>query len=1066
MKHSANFTRLTFALLKISIKGMLQSANTHGQNTITVDDKGIIVITIRGKQTRESMRALRPEYLTIAEKIKEKGSSVHIFVDMSRIKLRDISSESRQEVRLAMREAKYDRAVIYGNGTLLTLMMYLIRVASMGKRVQFFTNKSRALRWLTETSTASRPIPTLLAGIIIMIIGATALLGWQLNNHHLMSWITSLRPINPLAAVALIITGFATACYWADKIKVLRWSGLGALLLGIAALLPLHIDYILYGGRMTAYGAHVAIADSAAVCFIAMGIVGLVANRKQRWAHPLELICASALTAIALFNIFGQLYAKEALYSFTPNFVMAINLAVAFAIAGTVLFMTVYYRKSGKNVLLNISRAGWLIMSVLIIVQLVTYGVWSQSIANNKASAWNAFQTDARSVQDALHDRFAAYTNALYGFQGLFKASSNVSKGDFDAYYKTTNITEHYPGLRAFSFISKVTDAELPAYIQAEKTDTSVSPTGNPNFAIQNRTADKTHYILTYVANSPNSTALGTDFTSNPVRTKAYRQAEDSQAPAASGAIIFNGANGQKETGFFLSIPVSSAESSKTIGFVNAVFYYKEFFADTFKGMSISKDMSVKVTDNLDSKQVYDKPLPKGVKSDFVYSVPLAVANRTWTLEATAPQTFASTQSNLPLAVLAGGQAFSLLLIIIFWMQARGRRLALNLADAITHDLREERNRAVANDQKSTAILESIGDGVFAIDTKGVITVFNPAAQQISGVSADGAIGKPYTEVLHFELEKTGQRNDAFIRKALGGHVASMPVGMILVRQDGKRVPVSDSAAPIHNATGQMVGAIVVFRDTSKEHELDKAKNEFVSLASHQLRTPLSAINWYSEMLLSGDAGKLGKDQHEYINEISEGSKRMSELVNSLLNVSRLEVGKLTNEPAPNNVQELIADLKKEMQGQVEQRGVHVGEHIQKIPQVIADPKQLRMVIQNLLSNAVKYTSEKGTVEVTLRPATAADLQAAKLKGNGPYWFFSVQDNGYGIPQDQQSKIFGKLFRADNVRKLDVEGTGLGLYIVKEVVEKMGGRVWFTSTESVGTTFYVVAPIGTDKRIK
>ncbi len=1043
---------------------MLQSANTHGQNTITVDDEGIIVITIRGKQTIGSSRSLGSAIEKLALSLKDEGKPVLIFTDVSGMKLTETTRASRQDLRSMMKTITFDKSAVYGSGTLLAFITYLARITGNSGRIHFFNSKSKAKRWLLSGhQKQTRPLPTLLAGIVIALIGITALIGWQTNNELLTQWMSSLRPINPLSAAALIVTGFATATYWAGTVKVLRWAGLGALLLGIAALLPLHVDYLLYGGRMTAYGSHVNVADSAAVCFIAMGIVGLVANRKAKWVRPLEYIAATVLVLLALFNIFGQLYARDTLYSINDSFVMAFNLAVAFVIAGVVLFLTVIYRQSGKNVLLNITRIGWLVVAVLVTVQIATYGMWTQAIARNEAGASNTFMLDAHALDDTLNDRFTAYTNALYGFQGLFLSSNSVGQGEFETYYNTTNVAKHYPGLLALYFISKVNTADLPQFTKERQTDTSLRPGGNPKFAITQLSKDSTHYIVTYIANSQNMG--GTDLGSNPSRLAAFKKAESRQQPTASGTVKFSGST--SGTGFFITVPVAyESGPNKTIGFVNAAFNYHNFFADTFGDAKLSEGLSIKITDTYDGTVVYDVPLPKGDEPGFVYDVPLRVADRTWTLQVSAPTWFGNTQTSLPRAILIGGQAFSLLLIVIFWMQARGRREALNLADEITHDLREERNRAVANDQKSKAILESIGDGVFAIDAHGIITIFNPAAQQISATSANEAIGRPYNEILHFELEKTGKTNDMFIRKALNGHIANMPLGMILVRKDGKRVPVSDSAAPIHDAMGQTVGAIVVFRDTSKEHELDKAKNEFVSLASHQLRTPLSAINWYSEMLLSGDAGKLGKDQHEYINEISEGSQRMSELVNSLLNVSRLEVGKLTNEPAPNNVQELIRDLEKEMQGQVEKRGVKVGEHIQKIPQVIADPKQLRMVIQNLLSNAVKYTSEKGTVDVTLRLATPTDLHTANLKGTDPHWFFSVQDNGYGIPQDQQSKIFGKLFRADNVRKLDVEGTGLGLYIVKEVVEKMGGRVWFTSTESVGTTFYVVAPIITDKRSK
>jgi PAS domain S-box-containing protein len=349
---------------------------------------------------------------------------------------------------------------------------------------------------------------------------------------------------------------------------------------------------------------------------------------------------------------------------------------------------------------------------------------------------------------------------------------------------------------------------------------------------------------------------------------------------------------------------------------------------------------------------------------------------------------------------------------------------------------------------------------VFAVDVRGRITVFNPAAQRISGVSATDAIGRHHSEVLHFKYEKTGKVNDAFIKKALAGHLTSMANHTVIVQPNGVQIPVADSAAPIRNASGEMLGAIVVFRDVSTEHQLDKAKTEFVSLASHQLRTPLSAINWYGEMLLNGDAGKLNKDQHIYIKEIYEGSQRMVELVNALLDVSRLEIGKLINRPEPTDVRDIVESITKELEVSIKDKKLILHRNILKIPSVTADPKQLRMIVQNLMSNAVKYTTEKDSVSVTLRTATISDMHAAGLKNTDvPHWFFSVQDNGYGIPDNQKSKIFSKLYRADNVRKLDVEGTGLGLYIVKEVVEKMSGKVWFDSTEGKGSTFFVVAPI-------
>jgi signal transduction histidine kinase len=212
-------------------------------------------------------------------------------------------------------------------------------------------------------------------------------------------------------------------------------------------------------------------------------------------------------------------------------------------------------------------------------------------------------------------------------------------------------------------------------------------------------------------------------------------------------------------------------------------------------------------------------------------------------------------------------------------------------------------------------------------------------------------------------------------------------------------------------------------------------------------------------MLLDGTMGKMTKDQTQQVQEIYDGNQRMIELVNSLLDVSRLDLGKLINTPAPTDMTELAASLEKELATSIKGKNMKFEKHIQhKLAPVSADPKLLRMILQNLLSNAVKYTPAKGTVTLTMRPATKAEIQAEKLHTAEPCLFISVTDTGYGIPKEQQHRIFEKMFRADNVRKMDVEGTGLGLYIVREVAQKLGGNIRFESKESIGTTFYVILP--------
>jgi PAS domain S-box-containing protein len=369
----------------------------------------------------------------------------------------------------------------------------------------------------------------------------------------------------------------------------------------------------------------------------------------------------------------------------------------------------------------------------------------------------------------------------------------------------------------------------------------------------------------------------------------------------------------------------------------------------------------------------------------------------------------------------------------------------------ILEDVEAEKELAKRERDRSETILKSIGDAVFVIDRELKILLVNQVTIELSGYSEAELVGKKYSDVLRFVFEDPSSKdeivNDKFISDAIStGQVQEMSNHTVIVCKDKKRIPVSDSSAPLKNEIGEIIGCVVVFRDVTREHEIDKAKTEFVSLASHQLRTPLSAIGWYSEMLADGDAGKLNEKQQQYLLEITKGNKRMVELVNSLLNVSRLELGTFVVEPVPTDIVTIAKESVKELVALLAQKKLKIDEdYDEKIPKISVDPKLTRIIIQNLLSNAVKYT-EKGKVAITV----SEDKENILIK---------VADTGLGIPRHQQKRMFEKLFRADNVRVSNVEGTGLGLYIVKTVIDNVGGSIRFESKENVGTIFYVKIPL-------
>ncbi len=1047
---------------------MGKNENSPAANVVTTDDKGLITLVMRGGQSGASIRALAADLEKRIDALRVQGKKVLVLTDIRSLQITQTSSEAHSESKKLL-GLHVDAAAVIGNRGIIGLAMYLVRISGTSTRPRFFTSERKARAWLASAKRPKqlRSPVSLVVGITVGLIGISTLVGWYLNNPYLTRGLPSLRPMNPMAAVGLVVAGYGFVAYWFGRLRLLKQAGVFGIVLGTAALLPIDIDHILFGTKVMAAGAHTELADSAALCFIAIGLAPFTVGTKKLTVRIFQYALGSLILGLSLANIFGALYAYDLIYSLSSNFVMAFNLAVAFLVVGVGLVLLVLYRHVG-NVLAGVTRIGWLVVVSLVFVQALTYGAWSQAIARNKNASSETFLSQASNLEANLDQHIQAYNNALYGFKGLFISSDYVDEGEFQSYYDSLNLNTTYPGLRTLSFIAKVQEKNLPAFTAQHRSDKSLHPAGNPDFTITAKSTAETHYIVTYVATSASAT-LGTDLGSTPSRLAAFQKAETSASTVASGTVEFAAtATTPTQNGFFMTVPVVNKGGQTTIGFVNAVFSYQDLFAKVFPGRSLSDGLHVTITDTTDGTTVYTSAASRNDREQtsdvtFRQQAVQQVADHQWKVEVTAPASFSTTTRRviLPRGILVIGQAFSVLLVIIFVLQTRARRQGFELAETITKDLQQERNRAMANDQKSTAILSSIGDAVLAVDTHERITLFNPSAQRISGFSTAEALGKPVRDVLKFELVATGRPNYRFIQQALAGNLAAMANHTVLTRKDGQRIAVADSAAPIRDAHGRMLGAIIVFRDVSKEYELDQAKTEFVSLASHQLRTPLSAINWYAEMLLNGDAGKANKAQREYLKEIYEGNQRMTELVNSLLDVSRLEVGKLANDPVPTDLANVIGEVKKDLDTLIQTKPLVLTQKLSALPAVTADPKQLRMVVQNTMSNAVKYTPANGSVTVTLRRATPEDLAKAGLRADSPHWFLSVEDTGYGIPKAQQSKIFEKLFRADNVRALDVEGTGLGLYIVKEVVQKLGGRVWFESTESIGTTFYIVAPFKT-----
>lgn len=363
--------------------------------------------------------------------------------------------------------------------------------------------------------------------------------------------------------------------------------------------------------------------------------------------------------------------------------------------------------------------------------------------------------------------------------------------------------------------------------------------------------------------------------------------------------------------------------------------------------------------------------------------------------------------------------------------------------------IHDSQKKLLAIGDKLKNITKAMGEGLLVINLDNKVAFFNEAAQKISGLSAGEALNKEYNKVLRFVFENDDRVNDGFIKHVFRyNDVKFDRQSVYLVAKNGDKVPLAVSAAPLRGIKNEVLGCIVVFRDITQEKEVDKAKTEFVSLASHQLKTPLSAINWYAELLSDESSGKLNNDQRDFVKEISGGSQRMVKLVNGLLNVSRIDMGTLSITPEPVDLLAETESVLTELQFGIKAKKLQMVKKFEVgLPKVNLDLNLIRIVLQNLLSNAVKYSRDGGAVTVEIKKLNAKEV------------YMAVGDNGYGIPKAQQPSIFKKLFRADNVKTLKVEGTGLGLYVAKSVVEAFGGKIGFKSEENKGTTFFFTLPL-------
>ncbi len=351
---------------------------------------------------------------------------------------------------------------------------------------------------------------------------------------------------------------------------------------------------------------------------------------------------------------------------------------------------------------------------------------------------------------------------------------------------------------------------------------------------------------------------------------------------------------------------------------------------------------------------------------------------------------------------------------------------------------------AVIYRRKEQIFLESVGDGLVGIDRLWNIILWNNAATQISGWTKEEVMGKPLRNFLKFIREYDRSENTAFIEEAIiYGKVGYLENNTFLIVRSGKEIPVGDSAAPIFDENGNVTGAIIVFRNVSQEKESQALKSDF-AYASHQLNTPVTKALWSIERALEeNDSEKI----KEKLSLAYQSTKSTEKLVRELLIVSEIDKELISLEIKKINMADFMDDLRKTIEKEENYPDLKIiFKPISPLLEINSDAKILKQALYEVIKNAIDYSKADGTVSITF------DLKEDAM-------LIVIEDSGIGISPEQQALIFTKFFRGNNFDTTEVVGAGLGLFIAKEYIKLLKGKIWFESEEGKGTTFRITLPI-------
>jgi PAS domain S-box-containing protein len=697
-------------------------------------------------------------------------------------------------------------------------------------------------------------------------------------------------------------------------------------------------------------------------------------------------------------------------------------------------------------------RHGWPTWLVLAIGAALVFVAWFAQRAQALKSAEEIFANRARSVVEAIEDRMRDHAQILLGGAGLFDASGSVDRIEWRAYIRRLELARNYPGIQGVGYGKVIRPADLPAHVAAVRAE------GFPDYAIRPAGARDLYTPVVYIEPfaGRNLAAFGYDMFTEPTRRKAMQRAAETGKPTMSGKVtLVQETHGPQQAGFLMYAPVyrwewptdTAPERWKALeGFVYSPYRMNDLMDGVLGGRNL--DVGFVILDGAagsdDERRMYASDTPANFRPDFRATRIMNFYGHSWTIELYALPGFMehAALSRADAVPLVGGVLVLLLAGLTFNMST-GRVRAQELAEEMSW--------------RTRMILETAADGIVTIDQQGTVESFNPAATKIFGYDAAEVVGR---NVRMLMPQPYRDEHDGYLANYLRAGEAKMIGRQREVtgrRKDGSTFPM-DLAVSETTAAGKII-FIGIVRDITERKRIEQdlqtaktdaerannAKSEFLSRMSHELRTPLNAVLGFAQLLQYNPKEPLTKAQTESVRLILSGGKHLLNLINDILDLAKIETGKLSVSIEDADPVQAIEECLPLIDSMAQQRNITIARDIADVGHVRADYTRLRQCVLNLLNNAVKYNRDGGGVTITVTAISDRSIRIA------------VSDTGAGIPRERQNELF-RPFNRLGAEARQIEGSGIGLALTRELIALMDGRIGCDSEPDVGSVFWIELP--------